>query len=156
MSRSVDLFIDSTKPIDELAAEVSRAASVTLAPGELPGTWALDAQDVHAELHTHPYVDDGDLVLSRYRYALSARVAHDRRLADASETMLLRLVSESLRRSGIPSLLVLDLQYRDRGAPASADGAAGDGTAPEEPLPPDGDAPAGDQPAADDPAPGGR
>jgi hypothetical protein len=137
MSRSVDLFIASSKPIDELATQMAEAAGVTLAPGDVPGTWALDDQDVHAELHDHPYVDDGDLVLERYRYALSARVDADRRLADAAETVLLRLVSESLRKAGLATLLVLDLQYRDRHSPhgepvgaetrggSTADGGAG-------------------------------
>lgn len=120
MSRSIDLFIHCSKPIDELAAEVARLTGVDLQPGGLPGTWSLDREGVHAELRAHPYIDDGDLVLERYEYALSCRVANGARPADSAEAVMLRFVSESLRKISIPSLLVHDLQYRDRPGPAEA------------------------------------
>lgn len=114
MSRSVDLFIDAQPPIAAVAAEIHRLAGLTLQPGEVPDTWSLEEGEVHAELHPHPYVDDGQLLLSRYRWALSCRVANGVRLTDAPETTLLRLVSEALQQGGVPVLLVHDLQYRDR------------------------------------------
>lgn len=114
MSRSIDLFIQCPKPIEEVASEVARLTGMDLEPGDLPGTWSLDEESVHAELRAHPYVNDGDLVLERYQYALSSRVSNDTRLADSSEAAMLRLVSEALRKVSIPSLLVHDLQYRDR------------------------------------------
>lgn len=114
MSRSIDLFIQCPKPIEEVASEVARLTGADLQAGGLPGTWSLDSQGVHAELRAHPYIDDGDLVLERYQYALSCRVPNGARLADSAEAAMLRLVSESLRKASIPTLLVHDLQYRDR------------------------------------------
>lgn len=133
MSRSIDLFIQCPKPIEEVASEVARLTGLTLKPGSLPGTWSLDEQEVHAELRAHPYIDDGDLVLERYQYALSSRVANGTRLADSAEAALLRLVSEALRKVAVPSLLVHDLQYRDRaGSAEQVAGAAGSTAAPTE------------------------
>ena len=114
MSRSVDLFIDLEPPIESVAAEIQRRSDLALEPGEVPGTWSLEAGDVHAELHAHAYVDDGDLLLGRYRWALSCRLGHDVRPAAAAETSLLRLVAEALQQAGVAVLLVHDLQYRER------------------------------------------
>lgn len=114
MSRSVDLFIDLEPPIESVAAAIHRLCGIALEPGEVPDTWSLEEGEVHADLHAHPYVDDGQLLLGRYRWALSCRVANGVRLTDAPETSLLRLVSEALHNGGVPVLLVHDLQYRDR------------------------------------------
>lgn len=118
MSRSVDLFIQCAKPIEEVAADLARLARVTLQPGGMPGTWSLDEGEVHAELRAHPYIDDGELMLQRYQYALSCRVASGAQLTNSAEASLLRVVSEALRKGGIVTLLVHDLQYRDRSQPA--------------------------------------
>lgn len=120
MSRSVDLFIDSHDPIDQIAARIERLTRIGVRPGEVPGTWALDEGEVHADLRIHPFVDDGELVFERYRYALSSRVPHGIRPLDAPETVFLRLVSEALRGDGVPTLLVHDLQYRDPAAALAA------------------------------------
>lgn len=114
MSRSVDLFIDMEAPAESVVARIASLSGVGLDPGEMPGTWSMDSGSVHAELHPHPYVDDGELLFSRYRWALSCRVGTGVRLADAPETALLRLVAEALRREGVPTLLVHDLQYLER------------------------------------------
>jgi hypothetical protein len=115
MSRSVDLFIQSTLSLDELAATIGRRVEKTLAPGPAPDSWVLSDNDVEAVLRAHPYVDDGELLFSHYPYALSASVANDLRLQDAPATDLLRKVADRLQRGeGIAVLLVLDLQYRDR------------------------------------------
>lgn len=114
MSRSIDLFIECPKPIDEVASELARTTRMTLTPGTLPATWSLEEDGVHAELRAHPYIDDGDLVLERYQYVLSCRVSDGRRLTDSPEANLLRMVSEALHKEGIGSLIVHDLQYRDR------------------------------------------
>jgi len=136
MARSIDLFIDFDRPAEDLVADIGRAAGVALSPAEgRPGVWTLDQGDVHAELWAHPYADDGDLRLSRYGYALSARVAQGTRLADAPETVFLRMVADSLRPAGIATLLVHDLQYRDQpgassgGHPAPG-GSGGEGEEP--------------------------
>jgi hypothetical protein len=119
VSRSIDLFIRSPKTIDEVAPEVARLTGLAFSPGQLPGTCSLDEGGVHAELRQHPYIDDGELLLERYQYALSARVPEGTRPADSGAASLLRVVSEALRKGGIESLLVHDLQYRDRGPDTS-------------------------------------
>lgn len=129
MSRSVDLFIQSTLPIDELADTIGRHLEKTLAPGPAADSWVLSDSSVEAVLRAHPYVDDGELLLSHYPYALSASVPNDVRLHDAPATELLRRVADRLQRGeGIAVLLVLDLQYRDRtsqpAAAATTNGAA--------------------------------
>jgi len=116
VSRSVDLFIASARPIEDVAEQVAGSTGLALGPGEVPGTWALDQGTVHAELRAHPYVDDGDLSFERYAYALSARVPNGSRTSDSAEANLLRMVAESIRKAGLDSLLVHDLQYRDGAA----------------------------------------
>ena len=117
MSRSVDLFIESGRPVDELVQEVSRLTRMTLTPGPSPETWCLQEGDVRAELRVHPFVAERELAFDRFRYALSARVADGARPSDSAEASMLRVISETLRKGGIPSLLVHDLQYRDGVAP---------------------------------------
>ena len=120
MSRSIDLFIESANPAEEVAQQISRLSGFTLQPGPKPETWCLDEGGVHAELAVNHYVDDGDLPLGRYGYSLSARVPSDKRLADAPETSLLRVVSEALQKGGLATLVVHDLQYRDQQAARTA------------------------------------
>ena len=88
--------------------EPADAGGIVLRDGDLP-----------AVLHEHRFVDDDDLVLRRYRYALSLRTLAPGHLGLSQETALLRRVSATLDDHAV--LLVLDLQYR-----AGAD--AGDGT----------------------------
>jgi hypothetical protein len=65
-------------------------------------------------------MDDDDLPLRTYAWALSCRVDDGRRLNDAPETVMLRLVADGLHGRGITTLLVHDLQYRDRPAAPAA------------------------------------
>lgn len=116
MSRSIDLFIRAERGPESLLATLGAVADAELYPTGQPGTWGLDCAGVHAELWEHRYLEDGELALSRYPFALSCRVADDRRLADAPETIFLRLVSEALQKEDVATLLVHDLQYRDRPA----------------------------------------
>jgi hypothetical protein len=120
MSRSVDLFIDADAPLEEVAASLSKLLGSPFAEGPGSRTWLLREGTVEAVLSCHPFVDDGELLLSRYRYALSARVANDVRIQDAPETALLRHVADRVQRgSHLPALLVFDLQYREQGGRAS-------------------------------------
>jgi hypothetical protein len=81
-------------------------------------TWILRDGSVVAELAPHPYGDDGDLLLSQYPYALSARVRTDARPQETPEAAVLRKVAQRLRATKPwRVLLVLDLQYRDGGDP---------------------------------------
>jgi hypothetical protein len=130
MSRSVDLFIDADIPIGELAAELGRLTDLTLDPRPDAAEWILEEGEVRATLAEHPYVDDGDLLLAHYRYALSCQVTNGVRLQAAPETALLRLVAEALQhKSAWPVLLVLDLQYRDTTASTVAAAASPDAPA---------------------------
>jgi hypothetical protein len=82
-------------------------------PGE--ESFVVRHGDVVAELATHGFVDDGDLLLSRYRYALSSQVPSDVRPQDTPEAALLRRLGQAVRERGLfPVLLVMDLQYRER------------------------------------------
>ena len=121
MSRSIDLFIDSQRPIEEVAAEISRLAQIELEPDANGASWLVHEGTVRAALRRHPGPQGGDAVLPYFGYALSAQVDDEIRLVDAPETTFLRLVSETLRHGGVGTLLVHDLQYRDRSAsPATA------------------------------------
>jgi len=121
VSRSIDLFIRSSKAIDEVVSDVTRLTELTFVPAGTTETWILDEGEVHAELRAHSFVDDGDLLLERYQYALSARVELGVRPADSKEAQILRRVSERLRNGAMESLLVHDLQYRDGGSGADAE-----------------------------------
>lgn len=116
MMRSIDLFVASDQTLGDLAEGISKLSGFNLSPGTDGAEWWLQEGDIRARLSSHPYIDDGDLDFSRYPYVLSCRVRSDTRLADAAETVLLRLIAESLHKGGMPTLLVHDLQYRDRGA----------------------------------------
>jgi hypothetical protein len=128
MSKSVDLFIHSDQPIESVAAAVERLTQLTMKPGELPSTWMLVKDDLRVELRVNPYVSDGELDLDRYAYAMSAR-ASGGRLTDSPEAALLRAVADRLHSEKMRTLLVHDLQYKDRGAAASTAPEAGDGEA---------------------------
>jgi hypothetical protein len=129
MSRSIDLFIDADQPPDELAAALGRVFGSDLEKDSATGAWLLRRGDVQASLTEHPFADDEDLPFTRFRYALSARVANTVRLQDAPATVLLRRIADLAQRQlGLPVLLVMDLQYRDQPTEAAGevDAAAGD------------------------------
>jgi hypothetical protein len=119
VSRTVDLFISSTAPVDELAAVIAARTGIPFPSGPDDGTGEageveLGEGDVSAVLRPHAYVDDGDLVLRRYRYVLSARTTASGHLGLSPETAWLRRVAAALADHQV--LLVLDLQYRDEAA----------------------------------------
>ncbi|MBV9662265.1 MAG: hypothetical protein JO337_14025 [Acidimicrobiales bacterium] len=126
MSRSIDLFIDCDRAIDEVADEIRSLARMELRPGGDGTVWVLEEGGVRAELRVHPFLNDAELLLERYRYVLGTQVSNGTRLLDAAETALLRLVSEGMQKGGYATLLVHDLQYRDpRGAAPPTDPAGG-------------------------------
>ena len=112
-TRSVDLFIQSDKTLEEVAAVLKTATGKDLIEGDAPETlqWADDG--VTADLRKHPYIDDGELSFEEYTYALSAR-ASGYRLTETPEAIALRRVADKLRGANVRTLLVHDLQYRDR------------------------------------------
>jgi hypothetical protein len=140
MSRSVDLFIDASQPIDEMAAILGELIDSPIVDSPASGGWVLSQGDVQATLREHPFVDDSDLPFTHFKYALSARVSDAVRLQDSPATTFLRRVADRIQRGlGLPVLLVLDLQYRDQTDPCGAaepDPAPhGPGEAPDSPEP---------------------
>jgi hypothetical protein len=127
VSRSVDLFISSSLPLDELAADLGRRTDADL-PTTDPGRWRFVDCGVTAELSEHPYLDDGELWLSRYRYVLSSRMATGVGPLDSPEVLSLRHLAQTLHDPvSFPVLLVLDLQYRlEPAGPESVAPAAGE------------------------------
>jgi hypothetical protein len=119
MSRSIDLFIDAPLDPDQLADEITRLTGLTFAP--VPGSQvrALQNGGVVAELAEHDFVDDRELLFSRYRYVVSAAVGSDRSVNDSPQAVLLRRMVAALKADHrFPSLLVFDLQHlMDRSAP---------------------------------------
>src|SRR5437879_4284932 len=119
MSRSVDLFIDSDLPLPEVAAELGRQHGAELQPDPNGQRWLFQDGSVRAELSEHPYVDDGDLPFSQFRYALSTTVADTARPQDTPEAAALRLVNQKIHHGpGWPTLMVVDMQFRDGIQPA--------------------------------------
>jgi hypothetical protein len=125
MSRSVDLFIDADVPLDELASALERHTGTQLVAEPDQPQWVLQEGDTRATLAEHPYGDDGDLLFSRYRFALSARVSNDVRPHETAEAALLRRVAQKIQQGPTwPILLVHDLQYCERVQKAPSEGVA--------------------------------
>jgi hypothetical protein len=112
MSRPIDLFIDAPLELDELAAEITKLTGCELA--EVPGRRGrvLSSGDVVAELDDHDFVDDRELLFTRYKYVLSATVASERSVNDSPQAALLRRIFSAIKADDrYPSLLVFDLQH---------------------------------------------
>jgi len=126
MSRSVDLFIDADLTLDEMADALgSQTGSALFADGDTRRV--LQEGPLRAVLSEHPYGDDGELLFTRYRFALSARVAGESRPQDSPEAGLLRRVAEKVHQDrSWPVLIVLDLQYRDGPDPAESPRTSGE------------------------------
>jgi hypothetical protein len=124
MSRSVDLFIDVDASLDELADGLGRLVGTRLVAEADRPAWLLKDGEARAVLLEHPFRDDGDLLFTRYRFALSAQVSKEARPYDAAEAALLRRVAHTIQQGPAwPVLLVHDLQYRERleaGSPGDA------------------------------------
>lgn len=113
MSRSVDLFLSTPEPLEVVAATIRDAAGVSV-DAALDGTWTVRDGDTAVSLSPHRYVDDGDLFLGRYAYALSGEVPATARPQDTPVAALLRQVGSALQqRTSWAVLMVLDLQYRE-------------------------------------------
>lgn len=113
MSRSVDLFIDSSLSIEALAEHLRARTGAQLVPTGDPARWRMVDGTLTADLYEHAYVDDGELWLSRYRYVLSTQMADAVSLLDSVEVVGLRHLAQLLHDPPeLSVLLVLDLQYR--------------------------------------------
>jgi hypothetical protein len=131
VSRSVDLFIDSSLSIEALAEHLRARTGAQLVPTVDPARWRMVDGTLAADLYEHAYVDDGELWLSRYRYVLSAQMADAVSLLDSGEVLGLRHLAQVLHDPpDLSVLLVLDLQYRlAAGGGTGASPAAGWGAA---------------------------
>jgi hypothetical protein len=111
MSRCIDLFIDSPAPLDELAAALGKLSGLSFI-GSAEGThWGVRDGDGFAELAEHDFDDDRQLVVSRYRYDLFARIESGSPTEGASAVMLRRIFAAIKADGSYPALLVFDLQH---------------------------------------------
>jgi hypothetical protein len=111
MSRCIDLFIDSPAPLDELAATLGTLSGLSFI-GSAEGThWGVRDGEGFAELAEHDFDDDRQLVVSKYRYDLFARVESGSGAEGASAQMLRRIFAAQKADGTHPALLVFDLQH---------------------------------------------
>jgi hypothetical protein len=111
MSRCIDLFIDSPAPLEELAATLGTLAGLSFI-GSVEGThWGVRDGEAFAELAEHDFDDDRNVLVSKYRYDLFARVEPGG-VADSASAAMLRRIFALLKADGrYPALLVFDLQH---------------------------------------------
>ncbi|MGH9105986.1 MAG: hypothetical protein ACRDZX_09145 [Acidimicrobiales bacterium] len=126
MSRTVDLFIDSDQPLEQVALQLSELAERPLTVCADRSRWVMRDAGVTAYLAEHDFLDDDELPLSEFRYVLSASVKGAGDIDDSPEVACLRRVNARVReRAQLPSLLVIDLERPDGalpGAPRSVGG----------------------------------
>jgi hypothetical protein len=121
MARSIDLFIDAPVELPELADRLGQLTGSPLVASPRGDRYILSEGDTVAHLGSHPFLDDGELLLSRYPYVLSARVSSGQSVADSRELALLRHLAELIRqRTSMAALVVHDLQNRDKASAPSA------------------------------------
>ena len=114
MPRTVDLFLDSDRPLSGVAEQLDELASLKFCPAPDGNNFVARAGGVVVHLAEHDYLDDDDLPLSEFRYVLSATVKTVGDLGAGEELQLLRRVNAALRKAGsCPSLLVVDLERPD-------------------------------------------
>jgi hypothetical protein len=113
MSRTVDLFVDSDQPLEQVAAQLSELTGYQFVPSPDHCRFLVQDGPVIAYLAEHDFLDDDDLPLSEFRYVLSAAVRGPS-IDDSAEVACLRQVNARLRESAcLPSLLVIDLERPD-------------------------------------------
>ena len=119
MPRTVDLFLDSDRPLDRLADQLSELVGCPFVAAPDGARFLLQDGPVTAHLAEHDFLDDDDLPLSEFRYVLSASVRESDNFEDSAEVSYLRRANTSLRQAtGLSSLLVLDLELPDPSQPA--------------------------------------
>jgi|GEM_PF-1843307 len=113
MSRTVDLFVDSDRPLEAVAGQLGDLVGSPLAPLPDGSRFVLRDGPVTAYLSEHDFLDDNDLPLSEFRYVLSAR-ARGGDIEQSPEALFLRRVNSLWREAtGTASLLVIDLERPD-------------------------------------------
>jgi hypothetical protein len=115
VSRTLDLFISSELPVDQLVERLRLAAG---GPDDVAFVrprheWLLVDGPVLARLHEHDYGDDRDLALSRYRWAITCRIRGGIAPDATPEWALLRRLGARLsQQPGTAVLMVIDLEDR--------------------------------------------
>lgn len=117
MPRTIDLFLDSDQPLDQLASRLSQLCGRRFVPSPDRAAYVLQDGPVVAHLSAHDFVDDDGLPLSEFRYVVSSTVTLGAELEATPELATLRQLRRALEddRSGITCLLVLDLERPDPG-----------------------------------------
>jgi hypothetical protein len=115
MPQTVDLFLDSDQPLERVASQLGELIDAQLIAAPDQAHFVVRNAQVTAYLSEHDFVDDDDLPLSDFRYVLSAVVGSESPSPeDSPELAWLRGVNSAWREgSGMPSLLVIDLERRD-------------------------------------------
>lgn len=118
MARSIDLFIDSDRPLDGLADELSELTGLVFAPAPDRRRYVMQDGLVVCHLSGHDFLDDDGLPLSEFRYVLATSVPLGTELATSPEVTSLRHVRDRLlEQAGPPCLLVIDLERPDEAEP---------------------------------------
>lgn len=114
MPRTVDLFLDSDQPLEQLADRLGDLIGTPLVASPDRQRFVLQHGEVVAHLSGHDFVDDDGLPLSEFRYVLSACVPYGANLDRSAELACLRAVNARLRTDGeLACLLVIDLERPD-------------------------------------------
>ena len=129
MPRTVDLFVDSDQPIEQVAQRLGELAGSVPLPAPSGSAYLLTDGGATARLSEHDFVDDEGLPLSEFRYVVSCAVRGPGELDESAELAFLRALNRRLRdESPWPSLLVLDLERPDSsGGGGEPGGGAADG-----------------------------
>jgi len=110
VSRTIDLFLDSDQPLELLAGRLALLTGREFVASPDGTRFAMRERDVVAYLAEHDFLDDEDLLLSQFRYVLSAVVKGTGELEESPEAVCLRSVNALFRQGGAgASLLVMDL-----------------------------------------------
>jgi hypothetical protein len=114
VSRTVDLFIDSDQPLEQVAIQLSELNHCQFVASPDRTRFVLQEGPVTAYLAEHDFLDDDDLPLTEFRFVFSAPVRSPGPIDDSAEVAYLRGVNTRLRQdASLPSLLVIDLERPD-------------------------------------------
>jgi hypothetical protein len=111
MSRCIDLFIDSSAPLEELATALGTLSGLTFIGAPDGSHWGVRDGEGFAELAEHDFDDDRNVLVSKYRYDLFARVEAGGVAESAAAAMLRRIFAALKADVRHPALLVFDLQH---------------------------------------------
>lgn len=110
-TRSVELLIGSSAPVDEVAHQVADAASAYAMATTDPHVWELRFGEVTTSLGAYRAKRPDDPFGLRYPYALVTQMAEGSTPVDSQEVRALRDAARALRdATDLRTVLVLDAQ----------------------------------------------